>query len=230
VTPDDPRHGTNAGYIAHTVARVPPCDPCRAASAAYQRERDKRLYFSPRGTLRVPSLGYLRRIQALVALGYAMQDLDRELGYKAGSVSRFLKESPPWVLEARAKKIGALYERLCMTPAPEGFARTRALSVAGRNKWLPPLAWDDIDTDPTPEPEAKPHGRPMVRHIQIEDAEWLADMGENLTGVCARLGIKPDSLRNACVRAGRLDVYHRLADREPDREMRAAVRASKRVA
>lgn len=68
-------------------------------------------------------------------------------------------------------------------------------------------------------------GRPSA--ATVEDAEFLYDADENLTGVCARLGLKPDSLYAACRRAGRPDVYEKLAAREPDAEMRAKVRAAK---
>jgi len=37
VTPDDPRHGTYAGYQSHRKDRETPCAPCRAANAAYTR-------------------------------------------------------------------------------------------------------------------------------------------------------------------------------------------------
>jgi len=38
VTPDDPRHGTYAGRLAHRAENSPVCDPCREAYNAYQRE------------------------------------------------------------------------------------------------------------------------------------------------------------------------------------------------
>lgn len=38
MTPDDPRHGTHAGYKAGCRS----CEPCKAANAAYQRERARR--------------------------------------------------------------------------------------------------------------------------------------------------------------------------------------------
>ena len=39
----DPRHGSNAGYLAHYKGDhpTPPCRPCKDARAAYNRERRK---------------------------------------------------------------------------------------------------------------------------------------------------------------------------------------------
>lgn len=42
MNPDDPRHGTYAGYQAHKKTnQEQPCEPCRIAYNAYQRERRK---------------------------------------------------------------------------------------------------------------------------------------------------------------------------------------------
>lgn len=38
MTPEDPRHGTDAGYQCHRRANETPCDACRAARAAYVRD------------------------------------------------------------------------------------------------------------------------------------------------------------------------------------------------
>lgn len=40
MSPDDPRHGTTAGYAAHARAGVPICEPCQVARAEYVRKRD----------------------------------------------------------------------------------------------------------------------------------------------------------------------------------------------
>lgn len=41
-SPDDPRHGTPAGYRAHDRAKVPYCDDCRRARREYDAERTRR--------------------------------------------------------------------------------------------------------------------------------------------------------------------------------------------
>lgn len=42
MSPDDPRHGTRAGAVAHRKDGETPCDPCRKGEAAYMRELRKR--------------------------------------------------------------------------------------------------------------------------------------------------------------------------------------------
>lgn len=55
--------------------------------------------------------------------------------------------------------------------------------------------------------------KPMA--AQLENAEFLANTGENLTGAVRRLGYKNrDSVHHLCARAGRLDIYTTLAGRE----------------
>lgn len=48
----------------------------------------------------------------------------------------------------------------------------------------------------------------------IEDAEWMADTGECLTGAARRLGRTVDGLDKLLRRHGRSDIYRTLASRE----------------
>lgn len=38
MSPDDPRHGSNKGYMVHYRAKEKACDPCRDAHTAYRRQ------------------------------------------------------------------------------------------------------------------------------------------------------------------------------------------------
>lgn len=40
--PNDPRHGTYAGSMAHQLHKVPSCEPCREAARLYARDRRRR--------------------------------------------------------------------------------------------------------------------------------------------------------------------------------------------
>lgn len=62
----------------------------------------------------------------------------------------------------------------------------------------------------------------------IEDAEWLAEHGETLRTALERLGITRDGLWAACKRAGRLDVYRRLSDRETGSRTESGREAARR--
>lgn len=98
-------------------------------------------------------------------------------------------------------RIAALFRRLAMLPGPSKVART----VARRNGWVPPLAWDDIDS-----PDATPcldgSGVDVVDELLVEralagdrveltDAELVAALqmgaahGVPVTVLAARFGL-----------------------------------------
>lgn len=156
-SPDDPRHGTRAGYDAHRRVKDPACDPCKRAAA---REEARRQLLASRGVkLRLHPCTIQRRLQALVAIGYSYQQLDRELQIGFGH-SRQLAVGPrAYVRRETYDKVRAVYDRLCMTPAPrdtqgqrQGY--THAIKTAQLHGFAPPLAWDDDKID---DPDAKPY-------------------------------------------------------------------------
>lgn len=222
---DDPRHGTNAGYIAGCREEC-----CRTAQAAYRRSLRASRYLRRADRLYVDSLGTVRRIRALQALGWRFVDIDRAAGRKpsknnATMAHNLISQAKVHIDNARA--IDAVYQRLSMTLGPSQILRSRAAKWG----WSPPLAWDDID-DPYEIPESgTPRrvgsaGRVDLKPAHIEDLEWLADAGERLTIAAQRVGLLPETVHQVCLRAGRLDLYRRLADREDDFLMRRAVIAA----
>lgn len=69
------------------------------------------------------------------------------------------------------------------------------------------------------------HGLQFYRGTDlIEDVEWLIDDDATLTIACGRLDIKRDTLWRALRRAGRLDLWDRLMDREPYADTSRALR------
>jgi DNA-binding NarL/FixJ family response regulator len=77
-----------------------------------------------------------------------------------------------------AHDVAALYERLWNTRPPRTTGEQRAAADAAQahaaaRGWLPPLAWDDIetDTDPTPPtPTVEPSQRDDIDEIAVERA------------------------------------------------------------
>lgn len=126
-----------------------------AKARASDRRYVKRRYFA-KGKLTVDSTGTRRRVQALYALGWTWDALAAELGIPNNSsvwrLAHGVHCSDRGVYRETAASIADLYERLCMT-RPEGWVADRARSIAIRNGWVPPLAWDDID-----DPNAVPSG------------------------------------------------------------------------
>lgn len=100
----------------------------------------------------VPSLGTARRLQALQALGWTMRSVCERAGLTARYGSSLCHTGQQFVHVDAAAKIARVYNELSMTPAPDGPAAATARSVARRNGYVPPLAWDDID-DPDEQPD-----------------------------------------------------------------------------
>lgn len=166
--PDDPRHGTTAGYHAHIGSGAEPCEPCRRAIAGYEA---KRAHDRASGRPRlIPALGTARRIQALVAIGHTFGDIAREMGV-AHDVVRHLALHRTHVRPTTAHRVDATFQRLCMTPAPDGKSARYARTVARRYGWAPPLAWDDID-----DPDATPIGHILCASLGCNGEPWALGM------------------------------------------------------
>lgn len=153
MTPDDPRHGKVAGYVAGCHETC-----CRTVIARYEQSR---LLSAMNGRpLTIPGIGTSRRLQALAALGWSFVEIAARLDCDKEWPRRWAKRGHPTIHRSTAEKIDRVYRELCMTLPPEDTtqqksAASRVRTVARRNGWVPPLAWDNIDTDP--EPVDAPH-------------------------------------------------------------------------
>lgn len=183
MSPDDPRHGTNAGYYAHHRAGQSPCVPCRRASKRYgETVRLERFYGSSR---RVSSRGVARRLQALAAIGWDFHTLAGFMGTTHHSVANSAKPRRPNTYQSHLDKVSALYDELSMCLPPDGFAASYARRTAAKHGWLPPLAWDDIDNDPEP-PIGEPVDLDEVVVERILDGERLDATQEEKAEVVRR--------------------------------------------
>lgn len=108
---------------------------------------------------RIDATGARRRLQALVALGYPVPDLARQLRRSPATVRRLLTART--ITAHMARCIDTLYEQLSNAPPPlDSAAHRAARQLAANHGWRPPLAWDDIDHDgrPTATPNRRdPH-------------------------------------------------------------------------
>ena len=149
MTPDDPRHGTVAGHIAHQRDGGDYCLPCITAKARYDKQR---VWDALNGrSYTVPSLGARRRIQALRAVGWSRERIAREAGWATSGSLRYVTRSDT-MTRATHDRIAEVYERLCMQTPPDPQGAARARTWATRLGLAPPLAWDDID-----DPDATPN-------------------------------------------------------------------------
>ena len=189
MTPDDSRHGTEAGCREHYRHGEKPCDPCREAHR--RRNIMRRLY-----PHKCPALGSQRRVQALQAIGYSRLRVARELGYSDnGSIAYLMRADA--MLTSTAERIADVYDRLCMT-IPDGAGATRARTWAQRHGYAPPLAWDNPDTDPAPRGIRTTDRRDLL-------TEWaeLEAAGESIEQAAKRLGVTVGAIEMAQSRARR---------------------------
>ncbi|MEQ7847743.1 hypothetical protein [Nocardioides kribbensis] len=142
--PDDPRHGTRAGFYAHRKDGETACARCRRAAATYEAMRQ-----AGKITPEIPAFGTVRRIQALMALGYTTNEIAARAGL-SGSHVRMLAQQRSVYGEV-ASKVDAAYEALSGTVPTPTPTREWLRERATRCRYLPPLAWDDID-DPNERP------------------------------------------------------------------------------
>jgi hypothetical protein len=92
------------------------------------------------------------RLQALIGIGWPVELLADHLGRRPSSLQRSMIGRS--VAARTADNVASLYQRLWNARPPRATGEQRvaadAQAHAAAQGWLPPLAWDDIDTDPTP--------------------------------------------------------------------------------
>lgn len=254
------KHGLHASTVAKWVKRRDlegPTWPTDADVAEWRRDEEengaarraeaaralaytKRVYLQ-RGGVKVDATGTQRRLKALMALGWTQSDIAAELGITASRVG-FITNKYPRVYRQTAQAVSELYDRWSMiVPADTGPRRRGhnmrheiARRMAARKGWLPPLAWDDID-DPDEDPKSRPvpirpAGRQDLKPDRIEDIAWMADSNETLTSAAARLDVTVEDLWVTCKRAGRKDLYWRLAARDDNLQRRIVAERQLRMA
>jgi len=102
-----------------------------------------------------PSLGTIRRIQALQAIGWSVPEIAKRAGIHHQHIYNLHRHATVYTSTAAA--ISEVYEQMAMTLPPESttgerISATRARNHARRKGWLPPLAWTNID-DPDEHPD-----------------------------------------------------------------------------
>jgi hypothetical protein len=104
----------------------------------------------------MPSAGTVRRLQALVAIGWPMSWLASRLGMKRSNLWALMRGTQ--VRAATAAAVRELYGELWGTPPAQGTPREQSVSrqavaFAARRGWAPAMAWDDDAID---DPAATP--------------------------------------------------------------------------
>jgi hypothetical protein len=169
-----------------------------------------RLHFSrlpPRSL--VPTLGAVRRIQALRAIGWPAYVLAERSGMSKKGMASLLVQ--PRAQVSTHLRIAALYELLFdQNPVEHGIDPVMALRgrhLAAKYHWAVPAAWTDIDTDAAPDTRIRgghfQKAPPRARQSGVvEDTAELAKLGVSRSALVERLGISWDAIMLAHRRAG----------------------------
>lgn len=105
------------------------------------------------GGASIPSRGTHRRLQALVARGWSQSKLADRLDMDRGNFGLMMQRAR--VSVAMHRQVEALFDELWNQLPPrtawrDSIAYSRTIRYARERRWLPPLAWDDIDNDAEP--------------------------------------------------------------------------------
>lgn len=151
----------------------------------------------PVGIRHVKSLGAMRRLQSLQALGWSVGALSERLDYARGNVRLLVNGRRDWITSDVDQRIRRLWDELCMTlpPAETKWDRagiTRARRTAEAKGWAPPLAWNDID-DPNEQPDLGPDRK----RDTLTEFEWLLAQGESPEQALRQLGVTWDAIEHA---------------------------------
>ncbi|MCU1418702.1 MAG: hypothetical protein JWP32_2876 [Schumannella sp.] len=105
-------------------------------------------------TTTIPARGTQRRVQALITLGWTHTELAHRMGTSPEHLSYILMHQnrvQAWTHLAAMAVFDSLWN---VTPPADTrtaqTARTRMKNHAAARRWVPPLGWDDIDTDAEP--------------------------------------------------------------------------------
>lgn len=158
--------------IYPTHAGRPPISRVRPATA------DRVLSVTAQDTNRaarslLDATGTRRRLQALMATGWTLHRLAEQLSRTPANLRRTLAAEQ--VTAATAGAVRGLYDQLENTAPPADSDADRADARSCRDDalargWLPPLAWDDIDTDADPAPAPATAAEESVDDIAAERA------------------------------------------------------------
>lgn len=162
---------------------------------------------------RVPALGAARRIQALCAIGYSMEDIGARIGVHRTNIGMYA--SGKWQLMSRRlfTAVLDLYEDCWDQPG----GNERAARKAAERGWVPPLAWDDDALD---DPAAVPDTGKRTRRAdgQFENLEWLLSAGVGWEEACRRAGYSSlHGVKRAAHAKGRQDLVADLPDPHTER-------------
>lgn len=158
------------------------------------------------------SAGTRRRLQALMNRGWSPEAIEAAAGINAHDITTTVRDRRQLTAMLDDHQVAHVYDLLWDRPPPTATARDRELAAAAQatatqRGWPPPMAWDDdvIDlSDGRPAPRWKPTRTTHRSADLAEDLAWIREHGgyrhASFTETAARLGIKQNTLEQACRR------------------------------
>lgn len=155
---------------------------------------------APAAGARVDGTGTMRRLRALMAIGYSGKQIGDRLNITTANLWPLVR-GRKHVHGATARKVADLYDELWDQPGN----RRKSINLALARGWALPLAWDDDEID---DPAATPHNTTRTASTRtaldavIEDFQHTrGEHGGNTRLAAARLGVTRDALERALWRA-----------------------------
>lgn len=143
----------------------------------------------------VASLGTVRRLRALVAVGHLPAALAASLNLPRDVVDDVLGGARASVSAGTARSAATLFGRLQMTAGASPQARRYATDRG----WAPPLAWDeDRLDDATARPDFGSRKRPGFLEVYTE----YRSLGFTDLRIAEHMGVQPGSLLRQLIRYG----------------------------
>jgi len=155
---------------------------------------------APAAGARVDGTGTMRRLRALMAIGWSGKQLGDRLDITTANLWPLVR-GREHVHAATARKVADLYDQLWDQPGN----RQKSINLAQRRGWALPLAWDDDEIDDpaaTPCLDTRATGVQVPLDVLLEDFEHTRGQhGGNTRLAAERLGVTRDALERALHRA-----------------------------
>jgi hypothetical protein len=159
----------------------------------------------------VPAIGTARRIQALMRVGWTIPKIAQLTGVEKQSIRRAARGEQQKVLAATHRAVQRTYDEIWNRPAPADTrearsSASRARSMAIREGWPPPAAWDDDAIDVADAAPADSDDARLTVDELVGEVLHIKESTTDLAMVASRLGMTRAALDVALRRAGRGDL------------------------
>lgn len=138
----------------------------------------------------VPRQGTVRRLQALLYMGWGHKQMREHCGLNTANL---VHQQGRWVTRSTHDTVAAMYRDLSGRRGPSSKATTYAIARG----YAGPADWNDIDLDAEPSIETEELDR---RGYTLSEYRHLRSCGVSHEQACAQLGVTVDAIEKALER------------------------------